>query len=1460
MSFKRKMMRILKWVAAGVAAFVLVVCLAFALAQTDWGKRRLANWLAAGLSAGTDMQVEVGKLEGIIPFDFCLVRLAILDTEEPLIGLDNLRLQWSPEPLLEKKIHIKEISADQVTVHRLPPSSEATERREREKPVWPPKIPSIMLERLHIGRLDLNPTILGEGAVFTINGWMKVVDLEEGLKASFHLERLDGPTAVVTVEWTLRGDTPELFLNAAVEEASGGLLSAASGLRDLGSLSAKLNGAGSLQNWRGELAVGVENLGSIKSKIQVSSKGDIGLVGEGEVLADHDVFPRELPAFTQNGKILFSLDLEHGGKRELVINRALFETGLSSLELAGRFDYEKEEFASHVSLNLGKLSALSEIVDTELGGHIEVSADISGPLDRPEATLSLKVLEARVAEVRASSVMSDIKLALLKPIEGSFPGLSVEGAGHIRGLQLENQADLPLDDFQYFIDAHIPGSGPMSIRTFRIKDDDFEVEGAGKVDPTDLSLQGLTTVQIKDLSCLSGLLKTQLSGSAQIRAELEGDLARRSLSAVVSGQLNDVSPVPHLINTLAGPAIECKAHLELKEAERLTVSDLEIKFTGASLSGKGAFGLTSKDVEGQWQVEIPRLRAFSDAVGRKFDGQLRLGVTIGGSLSDVEVALSAIGHNVLLEKIHFPEVIANIRAKGLPAKPQGHFQIDLQQGPFQLETSSGFAIEGHELALSNLFIKAPGGEIKGDIRLDFKEQLAEGFLNGEVDDLAFMSELLGAQMAGSVRFTAQLSRGNSTQDMRLDMLGNQLLFPYGRVDTVELRADVKDVLHAFEGITELRVRGFHKETLEIESLTLTAEGGTKQIGFLLGGQGLYGEPFEIRTEGHIDLLDERMLLWLENLQGKYAHYLFALERPTTIHRSDKVLVVEETDLTVASGRLLASGRVEGGDVALQALFEDIPLEILRLLGSPELRGSASGQIHVSGRAYQPDATLALRIMEARLGDSLFQDLPVVHLTTDARLDKGLLRAEARLEGPSVGPVEAKMQLPVAFSLEPFVFTVPPNGEIQGSVAGEADLSTIPSYVQLKDQTLQGRLVGSFAVSGTVQTPRLTGDINVSEAAYENLSTGTILRGMQAVIKLEGARLVMEEAFATDGEAGTVAATGWLDISDPGKVLLDVNVTVDKATLVRRDDLTTALNGGLKFAGTPADAVLSGELKMGPAELRIPDRLPADITEVAVVEVNRPVQKDQPKAKPPPPTKPSKLALDLSVELPGQVFVRGRGIDSEWQGNLRLKGSAEEPSVVGVLSMVRGHCNLLGKRFEVTKGNLNFTGNVPPAPYFDVTAEKTGKDITARIRITGTPASLSLSLESDPELPRDEILARVLFGRSVAEITPVQAVLLADAVTTLSGGGSGSLDIMGRTRKLTGLDQVDMRQSEEENEGPSIGAGKYLTEDIYVEVEQGKGPDSGEVAVEIDLTPNISVESETGADAESGVGVNLKWDY
>jgi translocation and assembly module TamB len=134
----------------------------------------------------------------------------------------------------------------------------------------------------------------------------------------------------------------------------------------------------------------------------------------------------------------------------------------------------------------------------------------------------------------------------------------------------------------------------------------------------------------------------------------------------------------------------------------------------------------------------------------------------------------------------------------------------------------------------------------------------------------------------------------------------------------------------------------------------------------------------------------------------------------------------------------------------------------------------------------------------------------------------------------------------------------------------------------------------------------------------------------------------------------------------------------------------------------------------------------------------------------------------------------------------------------------------------------------------------------------------MKLTSDPPLPPDEILSRLLFGRSASNITPLQALQLADSINTLARGGG--LDLLARTRQVLGLDQLTLKQSGTTQEKTALSAGKYLSEEVYLEVQQGISPETGKASLKWEITPNISVQTEVGVNAEAGVGVNWRWDY
>ncbi|HEY1382836.1 MAG TPA: translocation/assembly module TamB domain-containing protein, partial [Dongiaceae bacterium] len=287
--------------------------------------------------------------------------------------------------------------------------------------------------------------------------------------------------------------------------------------------------------------------------------------------------------------------------------------------------------------------------------------------------------------------------------------------------------------------------------------------------------------------------------------------------------------------------------------------------------------------------------------------------------------------------------------------------------------------------------------------------------------------------------------------------------------------------------------------------------------------------------------------------------------------------------------------------------------------------------------------------------------------------------------------------------------------------------------------------------------------------------------------------------------------------------------------------------------------LGGKIKVVKADIRVPDKLPPSVQEIEVTEVNAPPQAAaRIAARQQQPKQALVVALDLAVDAPQQVAVRGRGLDAELGGALKVSGSADKPVIDGALKLRRGSLEIAGKRLDFTEGTLTFEGGDQIDPILDLTAQSRAQDLQVTAKVEGSARSPRITLSSVPEMPQDEILARLLFSKSAGALSPFELLQLAQATADLAGVSSGP-GVLDKIRQNTGLDRLSLEQSEGAA-GPSLSAGRYVAKGVYVGVSQGAKSSTSAATVEIEVTPNVKVETEMGANADGKAGVNLEWDY
>jgi translocation and assembly module TamB len=242
----------------------------------------------------------------------------------------------------------------------------------------------------------------------------------------------------------------------------------------------------------------------------------------------------------------------------------------------------------------------------------------------------------------------------------------------------------------------------------------------------------------------------------------------------------------------------------------------------------------------------------------------------------------------------------------------------------------------------------------------------------------------------------------------------------------------------------------------------------------------------------------------------------------------------------------------------------------------------------------------------------------------------------------------------------------------------------------------------------------------------------------------------------------------------------------------------------------------------------------------------------------PPAPPAPWRLDLKATARNRLMVTGLGLDSEWRAGLAITGTVGEPVLVGTATMLRGGYEFAGRRFDLERGTIRFNGSNPPDPVLDIAANANIQSLSATIRVTGTGLKPEVTFTSNPALPEDELLSRLLFGTSITNLSAPEAVQLASAVAALQSGGG--LDPINALRRAVGLDRLRIIAADPTiGQGTAIAAGKYITRRAFVElITDGQGYSA--TRVEFQITRWLSILSTISTIGRQSANVRVSKDY
>ncbi|MEW6667196.1 MAG: translocation/assembly module TamB domain-containing protein [Thermodesulfobacteriota bacterium] len=1442
-----------------IIAAALLVCGAalFLAAQTDSGRQGMARLVIGMLSDGGKEKVEIGKGRGIFPFRFEVDSLSVRDEQGVWLDLRGLLLDWSPVKLLKGLVHVRELWIASFHLERLP----GTGQKKGASPIpllvrW---FERLKVERLAVGEAVLGAPLLGERAVLRAEmNLMAALSQGEWL-TSLQVERSEGPYARLTVSAKLKEAGRVVTLDVEAVEASGGLFSRklASGTE---AVSLSLRGHGPAEDWRGRLEFRIGEGNLLRAEVTAGIEDEWRLGMEGALEVNPQFLPGPLASwigmetrFAGTGRLV--------NRQTVFVDRLSVETGNLTLGLSGgSLNLRDSGLAGHFTLLCRDLKPLGAILNTRTGGTLKAEGDLRGTLDAPGAVIAFVSQDLEVAPVRIPEFRGETLLDILGEGAENGPGLRLRGKGEAKDFSLRALGAFPEKALSWELDGDVPFSGVIRVRSVEVGGERVSVRVSGDVDPSGDSTSLSLDAQAGELGPVTRWVAAEFPGAGRLTARVKGNLSDASLEAGLKGTLS-FEEREHAPAAILGREMAYEGRLSLKQGRELAFPELRLNAAAGTLAGSGSVDLQRLLWNGAFQMRIPDLQDLPPVAGTGLSGTCLVEARLEGTRDAARLSAAIQGEEILFGTGRLGKVILTLDAAGVPLHNTGSFRVALGERFEGTTANARFALIENRLSLSEILISGPGRtRAGGELWMDLGTSLGEGVLKGRCEDLSGVSALLGETLGGSAEFTAEMSAREGAQQVTISLNGAHLSSAYGKAESLDLQARLRDVMNAARGSAAVRIRGFRRDRAFLSSLDLETQGDPGEISFKAKAAGSFYRDFDAELAGLFGRSQGVPSLTLREFRGHYGALPLRLGGPARILWGADAVSWDEADLGMGDGHVSGSGRLGQRGLEIILHMKDVPLELFMSEGEPRVAGRATGELRMTGVPEQPDAEARLSLVGVGIVRPELQDLPPGRLEARGELKRGTLSAELSLGGFTTDPISSSVEIPLDLSLSPPHARLRSREKIKGNLTGTIDLARLGGFMGLVDQALGGSMQLGLALEGTAGDPGLSGGIDIRSGTYENARTGTILKDVHARIAATPARLLLESLQATDGESGDVAGRGWLALNPGEDFPFEAALSFQKTKLLRQDWASATAGGKVEMKGTLARSRIYGNIQIESGEIRIPERFRPDTTGLEVVEINGP-----PAAAEARPARKGNgtaaVELDLTLKSQGRVLLSGRGLESEWGGDLRITGSPQEPVLTGALSVVRGRFNFLGKRFTLKEGEVTFDGTTPPAPFIEALAEASTMDMTARLRMQGPLRSPQIRLSSDPALPSDEVLSRLLFGRSASRVSPMQALQLVQALNMMAGGST--LDLLGQTRRFLGVDQLEVKQTAEKGkkeEETSIAAGKYLHDNVYLEVEKGLGPKGDKASLEWEITPHISVETEVGTDAERGIGLNWKWDY
>jgi translocation and assembly module TamB len=505
----------------------------------------------------------------------------------------------------------------------------------------------------------------------------------------------------------------------------------------------------------------------------------------------------------------------------------------------------------------------------------------------------------------------------------------------------------------------------------------------------------------------------------------------------------------------------------------------------------------------------------------------------------------------------------------------------------------------------------------------------------------------------------------------------------------------------------------------------------------------------------------------------------------------------------------------------------------------------AGMVHV----YREQGDLTI------IGADLPQALGLRTLDARADVTDGTLRVQLNIDGTRAGQakLDGSAQLIDGRLADDSTFNFTGSANM-GSLAWLAPLAGQPGL------EIDGTLKMAVGGTGTIGAPQLNGDITGDKLSVNWLDQGIKLRNGQLQAHLTGDQLQLQK-LAFDGAQGRAQADGWIRYA-ANEATMQLKLSADKLEMLSRPDRILVISGTSSLTRDAKHFQLDGKFRADRANIELAGADTPTLSDDVVIVG---------KGKAPVKTAQGMpLNIDVEADLGDNFKLKGKGLDAELAGTLRIRvADRRPPRVNGSIRVVSGTYAAYGQKLAIERGVINFTGayDNPGLNILAVRRRPEGEalsetNVEAGVEVRGTALAPQAKLVSTPAVSDSDKLAWLVLGHGIENTAGNDMALLGTAAGALFGGAG-----QGKLANALGVDELGVGQAAgTSTAGAATGlqntvvtVGKRISSRAYLSFEQGAGTATSLVKLKYKLNPRITLQFQTGTNNALDILYNWAFD-